>query len=439
MTATNRPQLPPGNLGLPVIGETLDFFRDPKFASKRHAEYGPLFKTRLLGKETVFVKGADATRFVLTHENKYFIVGWPPSVKKLLGPLSLALQHGGVHAQRRKLMVQAFLPRALESYIPTIEAISDRYFQRWTKQGEITWYPELRDYTFDIACKLFVGLDRGSETDLGHWFETWCGGLFSLPINLPWTRFGKAWKSRALMLAELERLIRERKESGAAGDDALGILIQAKDENGESLSIEELKDQILLLLFAGHETLTSAVASFCLKMAQHPEVRAKARAEQQAFQERPFTLGSLKQMAYLDCIMREVLRFVPPVGGGFRDVVRTCEYGDYQIPEGWSVLYGINTTHSDPAAFADPDRFDPDRFAPDRAEDKAKPFSHVPFGGGLRECLGKEFARLEMRLFGALLLQNYEWELLPDQDLGLKIVPTPAPRDGLRVHFRSVS
>lgn len=431
--------LPPGNLGLPIIGETLDFFRDPQFAQKRHAQYGPLFKTRLLGKTTVFVKGADATRFVLMNENQYFVVGWPPSVKALLGPLSLALQQGHVHIKRRKLLVQAFQPRALASYIPTIEAISDRYFQRWVEQGTLTWYPELRNYTFDIACKLFVGLENGSQTKLGHYFETWCEGLFSIPLRLPWTRFGKAWTSRTLLLEELERLIRDRQQSGNPGDDALGILLQAEDEDGQRLSLDELKDQVLLLLFAGHETLTSAVASFCLLMAQHPDVQAKARAEQQAFCQQPLTLEALKQMTYLDQVMREVLRFTPPVGGAFRDVIQTCEYGGYQIPAGWNVLYGINMTHADPEAFDQPERFDPDRFSPERAEDKAKPFSHVPFGGGLRECLGKEFARLEMRLFGAKLLQTYEWELLPDQDLSLVVVPTPHPRDGLRVRFQAKS
>ena len=245
--------LPPGDLGLPIIGETLDFFRDPQFAQKRHNRYGSLFKTRLLGKNTIFVKGAEATRFVLMHENQYFVVGWPPSVKALLGPLSLALQQGGIHIQRRKLMAQAFQPRALESYVPTIEAISDQYFRSWVDQGFLTWYPELRKYTFDIACKLFVGLDQGSQTNLGNWFETWCEGLFSIPLQLPWTRFGKAWKSRTLLLEELERLIHERQQSEEPGEDALGILLQAKDENGQSLSSEELKDQILLLLFAGHE------------------------------------------------------------------------------------------------------------------------------------------------------------------------------------------
>ena len=357
--------LPPGNLGLPIIGETLDFFRDPQFAQKRHDQYGSLFKTRLLGKNTIFVKGAEATRFVLMHENQYFVVGWPPSVKALLGPLSLALQQGGIHIQRRKLMAQAFQPRTLESYLPTIEAISEQYFRYWADQDILIGYPELRKYTFDIACKLFVGLDQGSQTNLGNCFEAWSEGLFSIPLRLPWTRFGKAWQSRTLLLEELERLIRERQQSETPGEDTLGILLQAKDENGQSLSSEELKDQILLLLFAGHETLTSALASFCLLMAQFPEVQAKARAEQQASSQHPLTLESLKHMTYLDQVI-----------------------------------------------------------------------SHIPFGGGLRECLGKEFARLEMRLFGAKLLRGYEWSLLPDQDLNMVVIPTPHPRDGLKVQFR---
>jgi retinoid hydroxylase len=106
------------------------------------------------------------------------------------------------------------------------------------------------------------------------------------------------------------------------------------------------------------------------------------------------------------------------------------------MPQGWQVLYQINNTHQDPAIYQDPDRFDPDRFHPDRAEDKLKPFGHVPFGGGLRECLGKEFARLEMKLFAARLLQEFDWQLIPDQDLSFVIIPTPKPKDGLKVSFQ---
>ena len=425
----------------PLLVKPLTFFTDPDFARKQHEKYGPLFKTRLLGQPTIFLQGPDANRFLFSQESDRFAVTWPSSVRALLGPLSLALQTGGVHAQRRRLMAQAFQPRALAGYIDTMETISDRYFQHWAETSPLTWYPQLRRYTFDIACKLLVGLDNASETDLGHLFETWCSGLFTFPVNLPWTSFGKAKRSRDLLLAELERLIRERKQAERSPDttDALELLLNATDDNGDRLTIEELKDQVLLLLFAGHETLTSSLASFCLTVAQNPEVKANARAEQQDLVGQALNLDTLRQMTYLEQVLKEVLRVVPPVGGGFRKVLQTCEYGGYQIPQGWTVLYQINRTHQNPGIYQQPETFDPDRFGDERSEDKAKPFSHVPFGGGLRECLGKEFARLEMKIFAAKLLRDYDWMLLPDQNLDFTTAPTPIPKDGLKVKFWATS
>ncbi|MEK0181651.1 cytochrome P450 [Microcoleus anatoxicus] len=426
--------LPPGSFGLPLMGDTLNFLRDSQFAKKRHQQYGNIFKTSIFGQPTVFMCGQEANLFVLSHENQYFVVSWPPSTKALLGPLSLALQTGADHQNRRKLLYQAFQPRALAGYTEAMEDITERYLERWAKMSEFAWYPELRNYTFDVACKLLVGIDSGSEMPLGHYFETWCKGLFSIPLDVPWTVFGKAKNSRKLMLAELEKIIRDRQQGIPGGNDALGLLISARDDEGNSLSVEELKDQVLLLLFAGHETLTSAIASFCLLVAQHPDVTAKVRAEQQQFPPtEPLTLEQLKQMTYLEQVLREVLRLVPPVGGGFRTVINACEFGGYEIPKGWSVLYQINQTHQDATVYPEPDRFNPDRFNSERS---AKPFSYVPFGGGLRECLGKEFARLEMKLFAARMIRECEWELLPNQDLNLIRVPTPHPRDGLRVKFQ---
>ncbi|TAF00242.1 MAG: cytochrome P450 [Oscillatoriales cyanobacterium] len=426
--------LPPGSFGLPLMGDTLNFLRDSQFAKKRHQQYGKIFKTSIFGQPTVFMCGQEANLFVLSHENQYFVVSWPASTKALLGPLSLALQTGADHQNRRKLLYQAFQPRALAGYTEAMEDITERYLERWAKMSEFAWYPELRNYTFDVACKLLVGIDSGSEMPLGHYFETWCKGLFSIPLDVPWTVFGKAKNSRKLMLAELEKIIRDRQQGIPGGNDALGLLISARDDEGNSLSVEELKDQVLLLLFAGHETLTSAIASFCLLVAQHPDVTAKVRAEQQQFPPtEPLTLEQLKQMTYLEQVLREVLRLVPPVGGGFRTVINACEFGGYEIPKGWSVLYQINQTHQDATVYPEPDRFNPDRFNSERS---AKPFSYVPFGGGLRECLGKEFARLEMKLFAARMIRECEWELLPNQDLNLIRVPTPHPRDGLRVKFQ---
>ncbi|MEM9482526.1 MAG: cytochrome P450 [Cyanobacteria bacterium P01_F01_bin.116] len=434
-TISNLP-LPPGDFGLPLLGDTLNFFRDPNYGQKQHAKYGPIFKTRLLGSPTLFVKGSEANQFVLSQENNYFVVSWPPSTKALLGNLSLALQTGGEHQNRRKLLAQAFMPRALSGYIDSMQTITQTYAQKWAALETLTWYPELRDYTFDVACKLLVGLNNGAETELGHLFETWCGGLFSIPLALPWTRFGQAKKARKQLMVLLEEIIHQRQQSQSLGTDALSLLIQAKDEDGNSLSIDELKDQVLLLLFAGHETLTSAIASFCLLVAQHPQVLANLRAEQATFDpEAALTLDTLKQMPYLGQVLQEVLRLIPPVGGGFRKVIKTCEVHGYQVPAGWTVLYEINQTHLNPDAFDAPTDFQPERFARGTSSSKNK-YSYIPFGGGIRECLGKEFARLEMKLFAVHLLRGYQWELLPDQDLSMVVVPTPHPRDNLQVRFQ---
>lgn len=435
MTATNNVKpVPPGSFGLPVIGESLAFVTDGKFAQKRHQKYGSVFKTQIFGQPTVVLKGAEANRFVLTQENQSFEVTWPTSTRRLLGNASLALQHGAEHQSRRKILYQAFQPRALASYAETMLAITQRYVRAWAQTGELTWYPELRKYTFDVACKLLVGVDNASQTRLCDDFETWCAGLFMLPIELPWTRFGKAMKARSRMMVELERLIQRRQQMPASQTDALGLLLSAEDENGDRLGLEELKEQVLLLLFAGHETLTSAIASFCLLMAQYPEVFAKVRAEQERLgPDLPLTFETLKQMTYLEQVLKEVLRLIPPVGGGFRRVLKACEFQGYQIPEGWTVLYQIGSTHSDDQLYPDPDRFDPERFG---SEAGSPAFGgYVPFGAGLRECLGKEFARLEMKLFAALLAREYAWELLPNQDLSLAAVPTPHPQDGLKVRF----
>jgi cytochrome P450 len=426
---------PPGGGGLPLIGETIAFFSDPDFNSKRVAKYGKVYQTNIFGSPTVVMIGSEANTFLFRNENKYVVSTWPKSTRILLGQKSLAVNNGSFHTSRRKLLYQAFQPRALASYLPTMSQITDAYLKKWLEMGELTWYPELRNYTFDIASNLFVSTEAGSQTSIGHYFEDWCTGLFTLPISLPWTKFGKALKARKKLLASLEQIIRQRQQAENPGEDALGLLIQAKDEEGNSLSLEELKDQILLLLFAGHETLTSAIASFCLLTAQHPDVLEKLREEQASLNptETP-TLEHLQSMTYLEQVLKEVMRLVPPVGGGFREAIATFEFAGYRIPKGWNIQYQIAQTHQDQELYPESDRFNPDRFAADNLVDKSS-FGYIPFGGGLRECIGKEFARLEMRLFASKLLQHYQWELIPDQNLDLVTVPTPHPRDGLKVKF----
>ena len=127
----SRLPLPPGDFGLPLIGETLNFLGEKNYAQKRQAKYGPIFKSHIFGSPTIFLSGAEANSFLFANENKYFEATWPPSTQTLLGPASLVVQGGTFHRDRRKLLFQAFQPRALASYIPQMEEITQRYLDKW--------------------------------------------------------------------------------------------------------------------------------------------------------------------------------------------------------------------------------------------------------------------------------------------------------------------
>ena len=219
--------------------------------------------------------------------------------------------------------------------------------------------------------------------------------------------------------------------------DALSVLLSATDEQGAKLTMDDIADTIITLLFAGYETSSSGLASLCLLLARSPHVFERLRDELLGAElSGPMTLERARGFRYLDQVVKEVLRLIPPVSGSFRRVVNDCVINGYRIPKGWTVLYSISVTHKDVLSFTAPEAFDPDRFDPDRAEDRRTRFSWIPFGAGPHMCVGVEYARLEMAILGARLVRDYRWELLPDQDLSMVSVAAPRPRSGLMVRIR---
>lgn len=429
--------LPPGSLGLPFIGETIQFLLDSDFANKREKQYGSIYKTHILGRKTVFMTGAKANKFILSSHMDCFSwgKGYPNNFKELLGR-SLFLQDGEEHQRNRKLLMPAFHGQALANYAQTMETIIAKYLQRWETQQYLTWFPEMKQMTFEIASVLLLGSSPGDNIQrLSQWFTELTNGLFAiLPIRANWSKYGKALAGRDHLLDYLEQEIEKRLSS--PGQDALGLMLQTKDENGDCLSREEIKLQALLLLFAGHETTTSMLTFLCMALGQHPDILAKARAEQKELDIKgDLTLEQLKQMTYLEQILKEVERLYPSIGGGFRGVIKPFVFNGYYVPQDWIVSYRINSSHQDSNIFTNPKKFDPDRFSSDRAEHKRMEYSLVGFGGGPRFCLGYAFAQMEMKIFAAVLLRNYSWEILPDQDLTPNPIPTLHPRSGLKVEL----
>ncbi len=431
-------QMPPGSFGLPVLGETLAFIFDPDFGKKRYRQYGPIFKTHILGRPTVVMVGPEALEFVLSShmENFSWREGWPANFKILLGE-SLFLQDGEEHRRNRRLMMPALHGPALANYVATMEDITRSYLQKWEKQQEFIWFAEFKQLTFDIASQLLLGTPPGpGGVRLSKLFAALTNGLFAInPLALPFTTFGKAVAARNQVLEYLTQVVRERQQNPTK--DALSLLIQARDEDGNSLSEKELVAQALLLLFAGHETTTSMMTWLCLELARHPEILEKAREEQlQLANQGDLDLEKLGKMPYLEQVLWEVERLYQPVGGGFRGVIKDFEFKGFHVPAGWQLFYSIRTTHQIEEIYSQPNIFDPERFSPQRQEQKKYPFSLVAFGGGPRVCIGLAFAKMEMKIVASHLIRNYHWEILPNQSLDSVQLPTNHPKDWLRVRFQ---
>ncbi|MBW4540286.1 MAG: cytochrome P450 [Myxacorys chilensis ATA2-1-KO14] len=424
--------LPPGSTGLPFIGETLQFLTDRNFVQKRYQRHGSVFKSHIIGRPTVFMVGPDAVEFLLSSgfDNFSWRDGWPDTFKLLLGR-SLFVQEGEEHRKNRRLMMPAFHGAALARYFSSMEEITQQHLKKWEQQQTLQWYEEFKQLTFDIASQIFLGTPPGKETErLSQLFTTLTSGLLSFP-NLPGSQFKKSLAARNALLDHLAIVINQRKENPT--DDALSLLLDAQDEEGNRLSFEEIRAQAMLLLFAGHETTTSMLTWFALEVARNKDVYQKAKAEQQTFSD-AVTLEQISKMPYLDQIFNEIERLHPPVAGGFRGVVKPFEFNGYSVPAGWLAQYSILHTHRLPEVYPDPEKFDPDRWH----NTKQKPFSLIGFGGGSRVCIGLAFAKLEMKLVAAHLLRHYEWELLPHQRLEPVQIPTRRPKDRLRVIFRAI-
>ncbi len=434
----NKQLLPPGSMGLPLLGESLELFFDKDFIEKRRTKYGSIFKTHILGHPTVCMVGPEAVRFVLSSHMDHFAwgSGWPASFEKILGH-SLIFQDGEEHRRNRQLLMPAFQSKALAGYFDTMQATVSKYLAMWEQQRELTWYTAFKQATFDIGSQILLGANPGEEVAyLSHLSEVMTQGMYAPPWgkHLP-TPFGRAIKARRKILAHVRKVVQKRQQQPT--NDALSMLIGAKDEEGNSLTFEELTTQALLLLFASHETMTAMLTCACRELTLHPDVLQRARDEQlRLAAQGPITFEQLKAMPYLDQIMREVERLRAPGIGGFRGVVKPFEFNGYTVPAGWRVLYSTYGTHRTESVYPDPERFDPDRFSPERAEHKQQAFSLVGFGGGPRICMGFGFAQMEMKLLLAHLLRSYQWDLLPHQNLDVVLFPALKPKDGLKVYFR---
>lgn len=403
--------------------ETLAFFRDPDFARRRFERHGNVFETKLLGQPTVFVRGARAIGDLLG-QPEASEGWWPASVKQLLGSRSLANRNGPGHRARRRVVGQLFSAAALRRYTPGIVALVDGLVaELQAARTPVPLADRLRRFAFAVIAGVVLGLDGEDREALFVDFEIWTQALFSLPLPLPGSPFARALQARARLLARLKTVLSRRPLPGG-----LDLLSGGLDEAGVPLDDDDLVDQLLLLLFAGYETTASSLSCLMAAVLQHPELEPWLQPELEGLAWPPTGDGPAPR---LEALVTEVMRLNPPVGGFFRRTKAALVLDGVAVPAGRVVqvaLAASNRLGNDGQADDDLDRFRPQRHL-----DGDPGLTLLPFGGGERVCLGKALAELEIRLMAIGLLKQVPLQLVPDQDLSLRLMPSPSPRDGLLV------
>ena len=422
--------LPPGRDGLPLLGETLAFAKNPfRFIEDRLARNnGRIFRSNVLGRKTAVIAGADAAGRFIDPSTIMREGSMPPHVQELFGGRSLPLLDGEVHAARKREVLQAFTRDALGSYLPLIEKTTADYFARWAKEKEIGWIDELKRLSIEVICTAIIGMPRGNEMDqLRRDYIILTNGFAALPINMPGTRYRKALQARDRILDVLRRAVRERRR--VPTNDGLSRVLASG-----TLSDEEAALELHHIVIAGF-IVWAELAAIARQLTLHPDVRERLAKEVQSSQ-------SYSSMPYLLQVVNEVKRLCPIVPVVFGKAKEPMPFDGVTVPAGWMVLWALIPSHGTHGVYSNPEQFDPDRFSPERAEDKRHEHAFVPQGAGPatgHRCPGFDLATLMMSVFAAILLRGYTWEL-PPQNFEMDWSKTPPEmKDGLRAAISPLS
>lgn len=401
----------------------MDIFsgRYPSVLARQAQRLGPVFRRVMEGgpfgrMDVVYLVGPEANRFVLHTHRQHFShdQGWTPLIGEIMGR-GLLNMDDPEHAWHRKMWNPAFTTAYMEAYLPLMQRIIAERTATWPERGEVDLYQEAREITFDVAASALAGVRRGPEADrLQQLFYALIVGDRTGQDSYEANR-ERALHARAELNSMLLALIAERRaapEEDRPGD-VLGLIVRARDENGQALSDEQVLGHLNVLLVAGHETTTVLGAYTLYHLATQPQERRRVEAELDTLlgdSTGPMSVEVARNLKVLDNFIRETGRLHPPVFTVPRGIVDDVEFGGYTLPQGTIARLALAACHRLPDVFADPDTFDPDRLAPPREEDKRTPYALVTFGGGPRLCIGINFANIEVKALAAHVLRNYQLE-----------------------------
>jgi cytochrome P450 len=441
-------KVPPSNPGKPIVGNLIEFRRDPlKLLLDSAREHGDVVHLKFGPQDVYLFNHPDYIRDVLVTNSRNFHKSRGLQVaKKFLGE-SLLTSEGEFHRRQRRLAQPAFHRQRINAYAAVMADYGARAAGRWSRGETLDISQEMMRLTLAVVGKTLFDADVESEaseigaalTDVMQLFKRITNPFSALLDKLPLPSNFRWLKAKERLDSTIHRIIDERRASGEDRGDLLSMLLLAQDEEGDGGSMDntQLRDEAMTLFIAGHETTANALTWTWYLLSQHPEVEARLHKEiDSVLGGRLPGADDVARLTYTEMVFAESMRMYPPAWTLGRRALTDYQVGEYIIPANSIILMSPWVTQHDARFFPEPFKFDPERWTTEARESRPK-FSYFPFGGGPRVCIGEQFAWMEGVLLIATIARQWKLRLAPGHPVDTKPMVTLRPRYGMKMIVES--
>jgi cytochrome P450 len=443
-TKPHKETRPPGPKGTPIMGVMGEFNRDSLgFIERMQREHGDVVWMRFLYVPALFLYHPDDIEYVLATSPKNFIKSMSLRsnfFQRLVGN-GLLTSQGEEWKRQRRLSSPAFHRERIAKYAGTMVDYTKRLTSGWQAGETRDIHREMMRLTLEIVVRCLFSADVSNDVDdVGATLKE-LAKPFASQATLKWilnNRLPTPYHFRFHALAGkidkvVYRIIAERRASGKDEGDLLSMLLAARDEDGSQMNDRQLRDEVMTLFLAGHETTALTLAWSWHLLGKHPEMAKKFHVElDEVLGEREPTMADLPRFKFTEQIAKESMRLYPPAYGLGREAIDDCEISGYRVPGGTQVFMFQWATQRDSRFYDDPLTFKPERWTEDFIEQLPK-YAYFPFGGGPRACIGASFAMMEIILVLATIGQMFRLELVSDHPVGIYPAMSLRPKDGVKV------
>lgn len=433
----------PGERGMPIFGSTFKMLKDPVgFGQYMRERYGDVYWANSFFRNHVTLLGPDGNEFVLMDKDKNFSSekGWAPYLERLF-PRGLMLIDFDEHKAHRHIMAAAFKTAPMKGYLDSMNDAMPERIAEWGKRGSFEFYTAIKALSLDLASIVFLGLKPGPESKKinSALTDMVAASMGIVRVPIPGSLMALGVKGRKFMKEFLQEEIPKRR--GSNRTDIFTQLCNARDDDGNAFTDQEVIDHMIFLWMAAHDTITSSTTTLVYELGRHTEWQQKLRDEIKGLglNHGRLPYEKINDLALTEYAFKEALRINPPVPAMPREAVRDLEFKGYHIPKGTMVGVSTVATHRDKNLWEHPEVFDPMRFSPEGGGKSRHRFAWVPFGGGAHMCLGLHFAYMQSKVIMTHLLPNYEIVLPEGYKTEFQIMPIIKPVDGLPVTLKALA